>query len=148
MDYRTDYDTEHRMDNRSMDTRKKEQQNVFGGAPAYTIGDLAREYGITLRALRFYEDRGLLNPTRIGTTRIYTARDKDCLRTIIKGKQLGFTLTEIRAMIEEGDRTGTPPRLVLSPEQVEEQIKHLISQKREVEEALEELQAQRTMYNS
>src|SRR5688572_31470451 len=78
----------------------------------YTIGDLAREFGVTLRTLRFYEDRGLLSPRRDGTARIYSARDRDRLSVILKGKQLGFTLTEIRAMLAE-DRVadGSPAKL-------------------------------------
>ena len=71
------------------------------GAKLYTIGDLAREFGVTLRTLRFYEDRGLLSPRRDGTARIYDARDRERLSVILKGKQLGFTLTEIRAMVAE-----------------------------------------------
>ena len=71
----------------------------------YTIGDLAREFGVTLRTLRFYEDRGLLSPRREGTARIYDARDRSRLSVILKGKQLGFTLTEIRAMVAE-ERAG------------------------------------------
>ena len=68
---------------------------------SFTIGDLAREFGVTLRTLRFYEDRGLLSPRRDGTARIYDLRDRDRLSVILKGKQLGFTLTEIRAMLAE-----------------------------------------------
>jgi DNA-binding transcriptional MerR regulator len=114
------------------------------GAKVYTIGDLAREFGVTLRTLRFYEDRGLLSPRRDGTARIYDARDRDRLSVILKGKQLGFTLTEIRAMVAE-ERSGNGPamNLKLSLEQVEDQIRHLEQQKSEIEEALAELKARR-----
>ncbi|MBM6582262.1 MerR family DNA-binding transcriptional regulator [Microvirga sp. BT689] len=114
------------------------------GARVYTIGDLAREFGVTLRTLRFYEDRGLLSPRRDGTARIYDARDRDRLSVILKGKQLGFTLTEIRAMVAE-ERSGNGPamNLKLSLEQVEDQIRHLEQQKGEIEEALAELKARR-----
>jgi DNA-binding transcriptional MerR regulator len=114
------------------------------GARVYTIGDLAREFGVTLRTLRFYEDRGLLSPRRDGTARIYDARDRDRLSVILKGKQLGFTLTEIRAMVAE-ERSGNGPamNLKLSLEQVEDQIRHLEQQKSEIEEALAELKARR-----
>ncbi len=115
------------------------------GANSYTIGDLAREFGVTLRALRFYEDRGLLSPRRDGTTRIYDARDRDRLSVILKGKQLGFTLTEIRAMLaEERTSDGPSPNLRLSLDQIEDQIRHLKQQKAEIEEALAELQARRS----
>ncbi len=114
------------------------------GAKSYTIGDLAREFGVTLRALRFYEDRGLLSPRRDGTARIYDARDRDRLSVILKGKQLGFTLTEIRAMLAE-ERSGNGPamNLKLSLDQIEDQILHLEQQKKEIEEALAELQSRR-----
>ena len=115
------------------------------GANSYTIGDLAREFGVTLRALRFYEDRGLLSPRRDGTTRIYDARDRDRLSVILKGKQLGFTLTEIRAMLaEERASDGPSPNLRLSLDQIEDQIRHLKQQKAEIEEALAELNARRS----
>ena len=114
------------------------------GAKLYTIGDLAHEFGVTLRTLRFYEDRGLLSPRRDGTARIYDARDRERLSVILKGKQLGFTLTEIRAMVAE-ERSGNKPamNLKLSLEQVEDQIRHLEQQKSEIEEALAELRARR-----
>jgi DNA-binding transcriptional MerR regulator len=114
------------------------------GAKFYTIGDLAREFGVTLRTLRFYEDRGLLSPRRDGTARIYDARDRERLSVILKGKQLGFTLTEIRAMLaEERSGNGAAMNLKLSLDQVEDQIQHLEQQKKEIEEALAELQARR-----
>ncbi|HEY8384075.1 MAG TPA: MerR family DNA-binding transcriptional regulator [Microvirga sp.] len=110
----------------------------------YTIGDLAREFGVTLRTLRFYEDRGLLSPRREGTARIYDARDRARLSVILKGKQLGFTLTEIRAMVDEqvgGEDSAA--NLKLSMAQVEDQIAHLEQQKVEIEQALNELKAHR-----
>jgi DNA-binding transcriptional MerR regulator len=113
-------------------------------AKSYTIGDLAREFSVTLRTLRFYEDRGLLSPRREGTVRIYDARDRDRLSVILKGKQLGFTLTEIRAMVAE-DRVsgGVAANLKLSLDQIEDQISHLEQQKDEIEQALIELKARR-----
>lgn len=108
----------------------------------YTIGDLAREFGVTLRTLRFYEDRGLLSPRRDGTARIYDARDRDRLSVILKGKQLGFTLTEIRAMLaEERGSNGVAANLNLSLPQIEDQISHLEQQRVEIDEALVELKA-------
>ena len=119
-------------------------EGAADGAKLYTIGDLAREFGVTLRTLRFYEDRGLLSPRRDGTARIYDARDRERLSVILKGKQLGFTLTEIRAMVAE-ERSGGGPgmNLKLSLDQIEDQIRHLEQQKKEIEAALAELQARR-----
>ena len=108
----------------------------------YMIGDLAREFGVTLRTLRFYEDRGLLTPRREGLSRIYDARDRDRLAVILKGKQLGFTLTEIRAMLAEERRAdGSILNLKLSAEQIEDQIRHLETQRVEIEAALDELRS-------
>jgi DNA-binding transcriptional MerR regulator len=104
----------------------------------FTIGDLAREFGVTLRALRFYEDKGLLNPTRDGLTRLYGVQDRDRLRLILKGKRLGFTLVEIRQMIdtEEGNSKDS---LAMSADTMREQIAHLERQRVEIDEALAEL---------
>src|SRR5215212_5524944 len=113
------------------------------GAKTYTIGDLAREFGVTLRTLRFYEDRGLLSPRRDGTARIYDARDRARLAVILKGKQLGFTLTEIRAMVAEERGEVPAANLKLSLDQVDDQIAHLEQQKAEIEQALVELKAHR-----
>ena len=111
-------------------------------APAtLTIGDLAEEFGVTLRALRFYEAKGLLHPQRRGTTRLYTEDDRSRLATILRGKELGFTLREIAAMVD-GDElaeAGPGATLALSPAQVAEQITHLENQKAEIERALEAL---------
>ncbi|MBF9235065.1 MerR family transcriptional regulator [Microvirga alba] len=121
-----------------------EAEDVSESAKSYTIGDLAREFGVTLRTLRFYEDRGLLSPRRDGTARIYDARDRDRLSVILKGKQLGFTLTEIRAMLaEERLSDGQATNLKLSLDQIEDQIGHLEQQKEEIEQALIELKARR-----
>ena len=115
------------------------------GPKTFTIGDLAREFSVTLRTLRFYEDRGLLSPSRDGTTRIYDARDRSRLSVILKGKQLGFTLTEIRAMLAEERGAENPAaNLKLSLVQVEDQIAHLEQQKTEIEGALLELRSHLT----
>lgn len=110
----------------------------------HTIGELAREFGVSLRTLRFYEDRGLLHPRRAGSSRFYDARERERLKLILKGKQLGFTLTEIRALLEREERAeGPPTRLQLSPKQIDDQIAHLERQKSEIETAIAELRAQR-----
>jgi DNA-binding transcriptional MerR regulator len=108
-------------------------------ADLYTIGDLSREFGVTLRALRFYEDKGLLSPAREGLTRLYSAQDREHLKLILKGKRLGFTLVEISDMIatKGGDDKG--PRLAMSAETVREQIAHLERQRVEIDDALVEL---------
>lgn len=62
--------------------------------PTYSISDLAREFDVTTRTIRFYEDEGLLSPERRGQTRIYSARDRVLLKLILRGKRLGFSLAE------------------------------------------------------
>ena len=66
----------------------------------YSIGDLAREFDVTPRAIRFYEDQGLLAPRRDGQRRIYTPRDRTRLKLTLRGKRLGLTLSEIRGLID------------------------------------------------
>lgn len=108
--------------------------------PEYlTISDLAREFNVTLRALRFYESKGLLKPKREGNLRLYSPEDRTRLGRILKGKQLGFTLSEIRALIAETVETPDPTGLHLSREQCIEQIKLLERQKKDIEDAITEL---------
>ena len=76
----------------------------------YTISQLAREFEVTPRALRFYEDKGLLAPRREGLSRIYTARERGRLQIILRGKRLGFALSDIKEIIDlydldDGERT-------------------------------------------
>lgn len=113
---------------------------------ALTIGEVARRFGVTLRALRFYEDRGLLSPEREGTARFYAPDQVERLQLILKGKRLGFTLTEIRELLarhEAGAPNGhaVEAGLSLRPEQVREQIALLERQQVEIAEALDELRA-------
>ena len=61
---------------------------------SFSISDLAREFGVTTRAIRFYEDEGLLSPGRSGRQRVYTSRDHVRLKLIVRGKRLGFSLSE------------------------------------------------------
>ena len=63
-------------------------------SPTYTISDLAKEFDVTTRTIRFYEDEGLLTPERRGQARIYSARDRVLLKLILRGKRLGFSLAE------------------------------------------------------
>lgn len=65
-----------------------------------SIGDLAREFDVTPRAIRFYEDEGLLSPRREGSRRIYSKRDQVRLKLILRGKRLGFSLADVREMLE------------------------------------------------
>ncbi len=122
-------------------------------AGGFTISDLARDFDVTLRTLRFYESRGLLAPARSGMTRIYSDRDRARLALILKGKQLGFTLVEIRAMLANEDKKGgaadgaaSVGGLQLSREQVVEQLDLLRSQRKEIDEAIAELEATQSRF--
>ncbi len=66
----------------------------------YTVTELAVELGVTARAIRFYEDKGLLSPSRAGATRIYTHRDRARMKLILRGKRLGFTLRDIQQFLD------------------------------------------------
>lgn len=104
-----------------------------------TIGEIAREFDVSLRTLRFYEDRALLVPRREGMTRYYATRDKEKLRTILRLKHLGFTLTEIRGMIADADKRHAPGALALRPDQVTAQIAHLERQRSDIDAAISTL---------
>lgn len=107
----------------------------------FSTGDVAREFGLSLRALRFYEDRGLLHPRRRGTARLYSDRDRAHLQMILKGKQLGVTLSEIREMLAARGEAmeGLDLELSLNPDQIAAQIRHLERQRADLESALLEL---------
>jgi DNA-binding transcriptional MerR regulator len=104
----------------------------------FTIGELARESGVTLRALRFYQSKGLLAPQRDGSARVYSHEDRDCLALILQGKRLGFTLTEIREMLAARAR-GCTKRLPINRRMCVEQINMLERQRRDIDRALTEL---------
>ena len=109
-----------------------------------TIGEMARAYGVTLRTLRFYEDRSLLRPRRAGNARFYGGVDRARLAMILKGKQLGFTLAEISDLIGADDgaaRSEFEERL--RPAQIVDQLSHLERQRREIDEAITLLKATR-----
>ena len=125
-----------------------EPQKVTGGE--FTISDLARTYGVSLRTLRFYEDKGLLHPRRQGTMRHYGPSDRIRLELILKGKRLGFTLSEIQDLISsrttggvravaEGDSTDLT--VSLGREQIAAQIVHLERQRADLEAAIGELRS-------
>lgn len=81
-------------------------------ATTFTISELSREFDITPRAIRFYEDQGLLNPAREGTRRVYSNRDRTRLKLTLRGKRLGLSLSEVLDLIEMYDSpTGSVAQL-------------------------------------
>lgn len=108
----------------------------------YSIGDLSREFGVTTRTIRFYEDQGLLSPTRDGQNRIYEARDRVRLKLVLRGKRLGFSLKEIKKLIELYDAPeGETGQLLSFIEKIRARRGELLSQKDDIEHVLDELDA-------
>lgn len=106
----------------------------------FTIGDLAREFDVTLRTLRFYEDKGLLNPVREGINRLYTRRDRGRLKLILMGKRVGFSLEQIGDMLDLYDlKDGQVTQLKVAKDRFSEQLASLEQQRRDVDVAIEEL---------
>ena len=105
-----------------------------------TITELAREAGVTARAIRFYESKGLLSPRRAGTTRIYTHRERGRLQLILRGKRLGFSLTDIGEYLDLYDADPTQhDQIVLLLDKVNNRIGELESQKADIDDTLKEL---------
>lgn len=106
----------------------------------YTITDLAHEFKVTARAIRFYEDKGLLHPSRQGMMRVYTKRDRARLLLILRGKRLGFSLAEIREMIDLYDLgDGRIEQLTVTLKRSRERLAALETQREDIEEAITQL---------
>jgi DNA-binding transcriptional MerR regulator len=115
------------------------EDHVDANRNEFSINELAREFSLTHRALRFYESRGLLSPHREGRRRVFTRADRERLLVILKGKKLGFTLTEISEMVEAQAGRASQNGLKLTSEKCMEQIAHFERQIAEATEALAEL---------
>ncbi|HWA13751.1 MAG TPA: MerR family DNA-binding transcriptional regulator [Burkholderiales bacterium] len=108
----------------------------------YSITDLAREFGLTTRAIRFYEDHGLLAPKRAGRMRVYGPRDRVRLKLTVRGKRLGLSLTEIRELIDMYDTTGDDHSQLERFLEVLHKRRAILEQQREdIEEVLGEIAA-------
>lgn len=106
----------------------------------FTITELSREFGVTARTLRFYEDKELLSPTRVGQSRIYSYRDRVRLKLVLQGKRVGFTLAEIKELLDLYDlRDGQVTQLRAALEKFDERIATLRAQKAEIEQAIADL---------
>jgi len=108
---------------------------------SYTIQRLAKEFGVTSRTLRFYEAKDLLHPTRRGMNRVFGHRDRGRLKLILRGKRLGFSLAEIKEMLDLynlGD--GQIAQLRVTLEKSRRRIAELESQREDVDAAILELQ--------
>lgn len=107
------------------------QHKTATQAGTFSIGELAREFDITTRSIRFYEDQGLLAPSRQGQTRIYSVKDKVRLKLILRGKRLGFTLAETRRLFELYDRDKSSQNQLATMLELIEEKKHSLEQQLE-----------------
>ena len=108
----------------------------------YTITELAREFGLTTRAIRFYEDHGLIAPTRAGRNRVYGHRDKVRLKLTLRGKRLGLSLSEIRELIDMYDAAKDERAQVERLQEVLQKRRSILEQQREdIEVVLGEMAA-------
>ncbi len=106
----------------------------------YTITELSEEFGITPRTIRFYEDKELIQPRRNGMNRVYSRRDRARLLLILRGKRLGFSLADIREMLDLYDiGDGQVEQLRTMLRKSRERIVSLEAQRRDIDDAIAEL---------
>lgn len=106
----------------------------------FTITELTREFGISTRTLRFYEDEGLIHPERRGRTRLFRAADRRLIQEILRGRRIGFTIAEIREIIQVyRDPPGEAGQLRLLMRKIEEKREDLRQKRKDIEDTLVEL---------
>jgi DNA-binding transcriptional MerR regulator len=120
---------------RAVASRPASPRGEPAASPTLSIGQLAREFGLTTRAIRFYEDCGLLAPQRRGRQRVYTVRDRTRLKLTLRGKRLGLTLAEVKELVD----------MYESPRDTQPQLKKflvvLATHREQLEQQLSDLQA-------
>ena len=112
----------------------------FAPIGAYTIGQLCREFGATPRALRFYEEQGLLSPSRRDAARIYSQKDRARLILILRGRRVGLSVAEIRDILDLYDEDGEAAQSAEALKVFRRRVEALEAQRLEVEEAIGRLQ--------
>ncbi len=116
----------------NIETRTGYKENTSG--KLFSVSELATDLGVTQRTLRFYEDKGLISPQRLGVIRAYTHRDRVRMVLILRGKRMGFSLREIKEFLDLYDAGHTSPK----------QMQHLLKKVREriglLEEQLQDVQ--------
>ncbi len=107
---------------------------------SFTISDLTAEFGLTARALRFYEDEGLIAPARQGLSRVYSKRDRARLAWIMRAKNVGFSLTEIKEMIDLYDLgDGRVEQRRVTVARCKQQVERMQAQRADIDAAIKEL---------
>lgn len=107
----------------------------------WTIGEMSRRYDVSLRTLRFYEDRGLISPLRHGSTRFYDERCRQRLERVLKAKKLGFTLSRIYRLFQKNGAADLDIAETLPPAEIAAQITALEKQKADLDKAIGHLRA-------
>lgn len=106
----------------------------------YTITELTREFGISTRTIRFYEDEGLIQPVRRGRTRLFRPSDRHLIKQVIRGRRLGFSIAEIRQIIQMyKEPPGEVGQLKLMIDRIKEKRDELRQRRRDLEETMAEL---------
>lgn len=106
----------------------------------YTITELTREFGVSTRTLRFYEDEGLIHPERRGRTRLFRPADRRLIQEILRGRRIGFTIAEIREIIQVyRDPPGEAGQLRLLMSKVDDKRADLRQKRKDIEDTLNEL---------
>ena len=115
-------------------------------SPTWTISELSKEFDLTPRTIRFYEDHGILSPARVGRQRVYASRDRTRLKLALRGKRLGLQLSEICKLIDmyEGPHD-TEPQLTHYLTVLRAQRSSLEQQRRDLEEILAEIVQQQAL---
>ncbi len=106
----------------------------------FSIREMSREFGVTARTLRFYEDKGLVSPVRKGQTRLFSNRDRGRVRMVLQGKRVGFTLDEIKELLdlyELGD--AQVPQMKEAVKKFKERIAQLEERRREIDKTIADL---------
>jgi DNA-binding transcriptional MerR regulator len=106
----------------------------------FTIRQLSKEFDMTARALRFYEDKGLISPERKGQTRIYSARDRARIKLILRGKRMGFSLVEIHEVLDLYSRNDSgATQMRASLQKFRAQIENLKRQREDIDQAIKDM---------
>jgi DNA-binding transcriptional MerR regulator len=132
-----------------MNSTPDTQTNERDPATSFTIGELSRQFAVTTRTIRFYEHEGLLAPQRAGQNRIFTARDRVRLKLILRGKRLGFSIKEIKDMVDMHDAPeGEVGQLRYFIERMCQRREDLLKQRHDIDQVLTELDQLQTRCES